>query len=302
MMVQGGRHPARAMRLLIRDLARGRKGVAEAADLKVRSLDTPGPAVRVGEGSAVIDGALPWQGAYAQANVGDTLVPVPPTGPFARTDLLVLRIEDPEYEGNRKPGEDIGYFELIHGVDPQQTTMPRGMTAIPLARITLPRNTAAVTAEMISDLRQLANPRHERIMHTARPTRTEELPGEHGQWTTWPTPAGWDLDVPTWATHTTTVITLAGLGIDNGNVYAQFRTTLGEEHGDEVALDDGQGRMVRPAVVVLADTFALPSTYRGTLRRLSVQTNQNDQYGRGELTVRTGTAIVADVEFTESPV
>lgn len=302
MMVQGGRHPARAMRLLIRDLARGRQGVAEAGDLKVQPLDTPGPGVRVAEGSAVIDGALPWQGSYAQAAVGETVVDVSPSGPFARADLLVLRIEDPEYEGDRNPREDIGYFHLVPGVDPQETAVPRGMTAVPLARINLPRNTAALTAEMITDLRQIANPRHERILRTARPTSTQQLPGEHGQWTTWPTSAGWDVDVPTWATNATVVITLAGLGIDNGNLYAQFRITLGEKRGDETVLDDGQGRMVRPATVVCADTFTIPAAYRGTQQRLSVQTNQNDQYGRGELTVRAGTSIVADLEFTESPV
>jgi len=36
---------ARAMRLMIRDLARGRQGIAAAGDLKVRPLEAPGPGV-----------------------------------------------------------------------------------------------------------------------------------------------------------------------------------------------------------------------------------------------------------------
>lgn len=300
MMVQGGHRPARAMRLLIRDLARGRQGVGEAGDLKVQPLETPGAEVRVGEGSAIIDGVLPWQGAYAQAAIGDTPVTIKPTGPFARADLLVLRIEDPEYEGERTPGDDIGYFHVVEGVDPQQTAAPRGMTALPLARLNLPRNTAVVTGEMITDLRQIANPRHARILRTARPTASGILHGQHGQWTSWPATAAWDLDVPSWATEASVVITLSGLSIDNGNLYAELRTTFGDEHGDESTLDDGQGRMVRPATVVLADHFAIPITARGTRQHLAVQTKQNDQFGRGELSVRSGTVIIADVEFTES--
>ncbi|RPF30568.1 hypothetical protein [Streptomyces sp. TLI_185] len=45
MMVRGGRHSARAMRLVIRDLARGRQGIAAAGDLKVRPLEASGPGV-----------------------------------------------------------------------------------------------------------------------------------------------------------------------------------------------------------------------------------------------------------------
>ncbi|MFE0257290.1 hypothetical protein [Streptomyces sp. NPDC059010] len=301
MMVRGGRHSARAMRLMIRDLARGRQGVVAAADLKVQPLEAPGPGVRVGDGSALIHGVHPWQGSYTQSNIGDAVVDVPPTGPFARTDLLVLRVEDPEYEGERDPRtEDIGYFHLVKGVD-QDPTVLRGMTAIPLARITLPRNTAAVTADMITDLRRLANPRTERTLHTVHPTAQEPVPAPHGQWANWPREAAWDVDIPSWATKTTVVVTLSGLRAEAGNIYAELRTRLGEHNASPTVVDD-DGTTTRRCSVTLADTFTLPPAYRGTRQHLAVQTNQVDKYGGGDLAVARGTTVTCDIAFTESPV
>ncbi|MER6011593.1 hypothetical protein [Streptomyces bluensis] len=301
MMVRGGNHSARAMRLMIRDLTRGRQGIAEASDLKVRPLETPGPGVRVGDGSALIHGVRPWQGAYMQSNIGDAMVDVPPTGPFARTDLLVLRVEDPEYEGERDPcQEDIGYFHLVQGVD-QDANVLREMTAIPLARITLPRNTAAVTAGMITDLRRVANPRTERTLRTVHPKDTERVSAKHGQWANWPKEAAWEVDVPAWATKATLVVTLSGLRAEPGSIYAELRTRLGERNAPPTVVDD-DGTTTRRSSVTLADTFSLPPAYRGTRQHLAVEINQIDKYGDGDLTVARGTTVTADIEFTESPV
>ncbi|WP_143076627.1 hypothetical protein [Streptomyces sp. MUSC 14] len=301
MMVHGGHHSARAMRLMIRDLARGRQGIAEPGDLKVSPLETPGAGVRVGDGSALIHGVRPWQGVYMQSNIGDAVVDVPPTGPVARTDLLVLRVEDPEYEGERDPRrEDIGYFHLVQGVG-EDTSVLREMTAIPLARITLPRNTAAVTAGMITDLRRIASRRTERTLRTVHPTDAETAPAKHGQWANWPKEAAWDLDIPAWATKATIVVTLSGLRAEAGNVYAELRTRLGERNAAPTVVDD-DGTTTRRSSVTLADTLTLPPAYRGTRQHLAVQINQIDKYGDGDLTVARGTTVIADIEFTESPV
>ena len=124
MMVRGGSHSARAMRLMVRDLTRGRQGIAEAGDLRVRPLPAPGAGVRVSEGSALIDGARPWQGTYTQSNLGDVEVEIPPTGPFARTDLLSLRVEDPEYEGDRRTAREPAGSLTTACVDPNPAGGP----------------------------------------------------------------------------------------------------------------------------------------------------------------------------------
>lgn len=301
LLVHGADHPARATRLLIRDLARGGQGITEAADLKVTPLQRPACGVRVADGSAVIHGARPWQGSYGQSNIGDALVDIAPTGPFARTDLLVLRIEDPQYEGDRDPaGGDVGYFHVVQGIDAAATSVPEGMTAIPLARITLPRDTGTITADMITDLRQLANPRHRHDVFTAHPATTQQLPGERGTWRTWPSEAAWDVNIPAWATQATIALTLSGLRIEGGTVLAELRTQLGGAAGKATVVDDNQSGIHRvPAT--LAHAYPLTTSLRGTVQRLAVQTNQNAKYGKGDLYVAEGTAIVATVDFTESP-
>ncbi|MBY8884790.1 hypothetical protein K7472_08015 [Streptomyces sp. PTM05] len=303
LMVTGAAPAARAVRLMISDLARGGQGIAAPGDLKVSPLDTPGPGVRVGDGSAVIHGARPWQGAYTQSNVGDARVDVPGTGPTARTDLLILRVEDPDYEGSRDPRrDDVGYFHLLQGVAADTVSVPPGVTGIPLARITQPRNTAAITSGMITDLRQLANPRTQRTVRTIRPAAAELPPGDHGRWTTWPKDASWDIGIPAWATKAAVLITMGGLRLDGGGVYAELRTTLGELHGGPAVIDDDQGKTARRTVTVLADAFDVPAHYRGTRQHLGVQTNQNTAYGPGHLATATGTTITFDVQFSESPV
>jgi hypothetical protein len=301
MMVRGADHSARAMRLMIRDLARSRQGIADGEDLKVRPLATPGPGVRVGDGSALIHGARPWQGAYTQSNIGDAPVNVEPTGPFARTDLIVLRIEDPEWEGDRDPRtQEIGYFHVVTGVAPDAVAVPEGMTGLALARIALPRNTAAISADMITDLRQIANPRTERILRIVHPTKTEEAPGKHGKWAAWPKEAAWDLDVPAWATTATVVVTLSGLRAEAGSVYAELRTRLGERAAAPTVVDD-DGTTTRRSGVTLADTLSVPPVYRGTRQHLAVEINQNDKYGDGALAVAKGSTATLDIAFTEGP-
>ncbi|MGW3101307.1 hypothetical protein [Streptomyces sp. NPDC001100] len=301
MMVRGADHSARAMRLMIRDLARGRQGIAESEDLKVRPLPTPGPGVRVGDGSALVHGARPWQGAYTQSNIGDAEVGISPTGSVARTDLIVLRIEDPEWEGERDPRtQEIGYFHVVEAVTGEASAVPDGMTGIALARVTLPRNTGAITADMITDLRQIANPRTERLLRVVHPTTTDKVPGKHGQWAAWPKEAAWDLDIPTWATRATIVVTLSGLRSEAGPVYAELRTRLGERAAKATVVDD-DGTTTRRSSVTLADDVAVPPAYRGSRQRLAVEINQNDQYGDGELAVATGTTVTLDVAFTEGP-
>ncbi|MDQ8707863.1 hypothetical protein RCO28_36155 [Streptomyces sp. LHD-70] len=300
-ITHGARHQARATRLLLRGLVHGGQGIAEATDLKVSPLQSPACGVRVADGSAIVHGARPWQGAYGQINIGDALVDIEPTGPFARTDLLVLRVEDPEYEGDRDPAcGDIGYFHVIQGVAPETVEVPEGMSAIPLARISLPRDTATVTAGMITDLRRLANARYQHRVLTAWPTTRQRLPGELGRWTAWPTEAAWDVEVPAWASQATITVTISGLSVEDGSLRARMRTTLGEAKGKSALIDSEQG----PAshlFTALAHTYVLPPGQRGRTQRLAVQTNQHADSGQGGLYVDRYAAIVATIDFAESP-
>ncbi|MFG2022302.1 hypothetical protein [Streptomyces sp. NPDC048825] len=273
--------------------------MTEGNDLKVRELSTPGSGVRVGDGSAVVTGAAWGQGSYTQYNVGDAIVPIAPTGSSARSDLICLRVEDPEYEGNRNPAaDDIGYFHVVSGVSATTNTVPSGMTAIPLARLSIPANTATITNAMITDLRKIANPRRERTLHTAYPSSLSRLVAQNGKWYDWPAAARWKVSIPTWATSAKLVVTLAGLRLSEADVFAYMQTVLGTDYGQTTSIDDDQGSNVRRSTVVLADTITLSAALRGTTQDLHVRT-QPSKAEWGNLGVDAATSLIADIEFTE---
>lgn len=299
MLTHGGTHPARAFRMMVRDLARGSQGVTEANDLKVRQLSTPGSGVRVGDGSSVIRGASWGQGSYTQYNVGDAIVPVAPTGASGRSDLLVQRIEDPEYEGSRDPAkDDIGYFQVIPNVSATATAVPAGMTAIPLARLDIPSNTATITDAMIKDLRSIANPRRERRLYTAFPSSLSTLVYQDNKWHTWPAAARWTIPVPDWAVNLKAVTTFSGLRMSEADVFATMQQVIGTVQGQDTVIDDDQGKNTRRSTIILADNIGVTSAMRGTNPTLYVQTYMSKSE-TGNLGVDGGTSLICDVEFNE---
>ncbi|WP_033819781.1 hypothetical protein [Kitasatospora sp. MBT63] len=299
MMVNGGTHPARAFRMMVRDLARGSQGVTEGEDLKVRSTATPGAAVRVGDGSAIVRGATWGQGSYTQYNVGDALVPIAPTGGTRRSDLVLLRVEDPEYEGTRNPAtQDIGYFHVIPNVPANTTAPPPGMTGIPLARIDLPPNCATVTDALITDLRSIANPRRQRQLQTINGFPYSQLPSQSGVWQDdWPPNGRVFTDVPAWATASNVTATLTGIRVW-GETYFGVRMKWGDWIGTEYQVDTDTITYVSRNSVMASDSPALAPYFRGRTQELRLQAGRyNNANGGGD--VSGSTALIFDVEFIE---
>jgi len=300
LLTNGATHSAQTFRMMIRDLSRGSEGVTEGNDLKVTPLTVPAGGVLVGDGSGIIRGrAVPWQGYYTAYNIGTEQVPIAPTGSTPRTDMVVLRVLDPEYEGNRDPAkDDIVFFDVISGVSSTATTPPAGYSAIPLARVSLPANTGTVTAAMITDLRRIANPRRDRRLYPSFPSAASSLTYSDNKWHTWPSAAAWDVAIPSWATTAKIMLTIAGLRLTKADVFAQMRQNLGKDVGQATAIDDDQGNNTRRNTVVLGDTISISAAARGTTQRLYVETYMYKS-PTGDLSVDGGTSIFADVEFNE---
>ncbi|MCZ4098306.1 hypothetical protein [Streptomyces sp. H39-C1] len=299
MLTHGGTHPARAFRMMIRDLARGSQGITEGNNLKVRQLATPGAAVRVGDGSSVIRGAAWGQGSYTQYNVGDAVVPIAPTGASSRSDLLIQRVEDPEYEGNRNPAtDDIGYFQVLPNVSATTVTAPAGMTAIVLARIDIPANTATITDSMVRDLRQIANPRRTRELFTAFPGALDRLTSHDDRWHNWPAAARWNIAVPEWAVNTKILTTVSTLRMDTSFAFAYMQNVFGTIQGQDTTIDDDQGTGIRRSTVIMADNLTLDPVMRGTVQPLYLQTYTSPR-AAGNFGVDGGTSLICDIEFTE---
>jgi hypothetical protein len=297
-------HSAQQFRMLVRDLASGAEGITEGDDLKVSALDTPGAGVQIGDGSGIVRSkANAFGGSYAVCNIGTATVDVASTGSVPRSDMVVLRVLDPEYEGDLNPATDqIEFFDVISDVGSTATTVPAGYTAIPLARIDIPASTATITAGMITDIRQVANPRRQTTLQTYSPsTALVELSGTSGATQYWSNVAGWNLAVPSWATTARVVLTACQLRYSTGYVVGEFSAAFGSSLDvQRVLLDDDQGTGIRRATVVAADTFTLPDAYRGTTQLLRPHLKLTAD-NTGKVGADVNVTFIAQVEFTEAP-
>ena len=180
----GAEHTPESARRLVYASTNGAEGVGGVNDLKVLPLAVPGQGVRVAIGSALIKSN--YVGGETQTYMGTVYqqetVSVTPTGSQSkRSDLIVMRVEDPFAAGSpyNPPAEgDIPtapyvFIRVISGVPANTTRLQdvagyKNDTAVTLARIDFPVNTGTVTSGMIVDLRRVAQPRRTEVVY-ARP-------------------------------------------------------------------------------------------------------------------------------------
>ncbi|MEU5490247.1 hypothetical protein AB0G98_21220 [Streptomyces sp. NPDC020196] len=301
-LVNGATHSAEQFRAMVQDLARGAEGITQGTDLKVTQLSTPGTSVQVVDGSGVVRGRVnAFQGTYAVRNQGAATVPIAATGGSGRSDMLILRVEDPQYEGSLNPAVDqINYFQVISGVSSSATTIPDGRTGIPLARIDIPASTSTITNAMIKDIRTIANPRRESRLLTQSPaTASTAITGSTLVYSYFSTAAGWSIAIPSWATTVRVKIDVAGLRLLVNPFYGVLRATFGTSLTlQATTLDDNQSGTRRISSLV-ADTLTIPDTYRGTTQLLRLQ-GAGATGNTGQMQVDAAAMLVAQVEFEEA--
>ncbi|MFE7780273.1 hypothetical protein [Streptomyces nigrescens] len=302
----GATHTAQQFRMMLRDLARDNEGVTTGLDLKVSALGTPGAGVQISDGSAVIAGRVSSvQGSYTAYNIGSDTVSISATGGSPRSDMLVLRVEDPDYEGTRDPATDpIVFWEVIPNVSSSATTVPSGYSAIPLARIDIPASTATITSAYIVDLRRVANPRRDRSIWTYfAPNPAVTLTGTSEVWQNFPSAAAWTIPVPAWAAKVKVLFTLAGLALDDGIVFGGLTFQFGtKEAAQWVSIDDNQGTGWRRNTLVMADTLSLTDTAGAAMRGTNITLRSRMRTrtaNEGTLIIDGGSTFVADIEFEE---
>lgn len=222
----GAEVPVEAGRLVAYAATGGADGVSVAGDLKVLPLAVPGSSVRVVKGSALMPSRAAGvdQQSYAVRNLSEEVVGVTATGSGSgRSDMVIVRVEDSTVAGEpwATPVDPVNgpyvFPRVLEGVPSSAIATNRaardylasqGMTAIPLAGITLPASTGTITSGMITDLRNLARPRSEIVTaHPAPPVPS---------WlstiavdVTWPG-GGPTVDVPSWATHADVQVLIGG--------------------------------------------------------------------------------------------
>lgn len=329
----GAQHSADLARTLAFAATSGAQGIVLPDSLKVSAYGTPGAGVNIGPGSAIIlnrNLPAPTHGeqSYVARAGSTTSLAVPATSGTSRSDMVVVRIDDPQYPGTAAPSNPATatYVRpfLVQGVAPTATTAKElnlGFPAVALARIDLPANTTNITSTMVKDVRKVALPRRERLLLTHYPGEKNGIiksspPVPGSSFVDWPY-GSWFIDVPEWATVAAMVGTIAGCKVGhpdpavNGDINTQTAVRLGSntvnaqteaaqtEWLTVVSPNTGQRGYMRGDITA-GGTVAIPTALRGT--NVNIRFMSAVIAGLGEIYVDRYSTLIMDVEFQERPI
>lgn len=302
MFVGGGAvHDAGTVRAMIYAALGGGQGVVDPTDFKITATATPGPNVQYLPGGAGI--LSRYAGATKQAYTADapsagTVAVGATTSAGGRSDMVVLRVEDPFAPGSTWPEPQnpataqYVHVRVIQNVPATARTAAdvpalAGQSVIELARIDIPASTATIQNAMITDLRRIADPRPsieprtfvaaENVLTATSPTRQN-----------WPNIAH-TVDVPATATHMIAKVTIAGyeqnLGMADAYVWMQANNA---DIGSVFKIDNDQVTDGVKHVTVIAVEVAIPAAWLGKQVTLRTQAaNYNARQGRFKTTDST---------------
>ena len=306
----GAQHSPEVARALAFASTRGAEGVAGVGDLKVSAQSVPNGTVGVAPGGGLLLNryAGGTGQTYSLRNATTTNVTVTPTGSSSgRTDLVIARVLDPQYEGAAPTDPtnfQYAYPTIIQGVPSGTQTaseLSLGYPAVALAKITLPASTGTVTSGMITDLRKVAQPRRDRAMVTVFPSTPQTMPtSSYGNW---PVPTGQRpvVSVPVWATRLDVVAHVSGVKfVQSGaadsvaGVITVFAANNSAQNG--IIIQDKEDSNGRYSYTWIG-THIIDSSMRGTDQLLSIQAFRTA--GSGIWTADYQTSVVIDWEFSE---
>lgn len=307
-MIGGGaEHSEHTGRTLAYLASGGGEGVAAAADCKVSANGSA--SVTVAPGVVAIRNTYDGQTkqTYVGRVVSNTSVSVTPTGGSSRSDMVVLRIDDPNLGGATPASVPNGpYWRLavLTDVGAGATKVPSGLgyPAVPLARIDLPASTTGVTSGMIVDIRELAQPKSTRrifmpnVIGDSNYIDTTNTAGK-----TWAN-ADFNIAIPDWATKMRVVATVSGVRIGNGPI-GKFWVRFDGSNGDQSAFDAADNAGFSRTTMIDAHEFPISAAQRGTNRSIGMRaflTSGNDK-GGGRPLADLGTVVLYDIEFVEDP-
>jgi hypothetical protein len=329
-------HPASAVRLLAFAATEGKEGVVENTDLRIMSTPAPSGAIRCMPGAYVVRAKHTGgeKEAYAGKVVEAEDISVNPTAADAgRTDLVILRIENPYVAGSGSwaqptdPQEGpYAHIRVIEGV-PANTQAVQfwnsTWTAITLARITRAPNRTTVEQSEITDLRSLAKIANDPIVEEDPPddnppeiaypfwldivnetsSGTDTI-SSTGAWTDWPDDASWNVPIPSWATKAEVFLQITGIRQEDAGIWGNARVQIdgGTASTTSVAFDftDDETGFTRHTMIA-ASTVAVPSSIRGKTKQFKAQVNLSAIEGSGALRWTRGSAAILQIVFKQSP-
>lgn len=316
--VAGGKHEPEVARLLAYAATGGGEGVVQATDCKVEQLDVPATSVRVLPGAVVVRNGAAGAGSqtYLARNAEAQVVTMTATGSGGpRTDLIVARIEDPQYPGTADPADpENGPYVFVRVVAdvPADTTRVQEIaghendSAVTLARVTRPASTGTVLNSHITDLRTLAQPRTGHETRIANPAAADLQNTTATAGEVWPDEASWSIHVPVWATTVRLVGTWAQVLVPAGDAKGLLWIVLGDTEEvpaptQKVRYDTSTSGGATRQTYVCADEIPVPEAMRGKTVTVRLRAVKSSGSAAGRITADTGSAIALTADFIENP-
>jgi hypothetical protein len=311
----GAVHSDEVARILANAATRDSQGVILPGNMKVAALGTPGWAVTIAPGAAVIRTAQAPGQSYIGRAPSTTQINIAPNNSGAvRHDLVIARVKDPEFSPwSASDITDIAtgpYFEpfVVSGVaaNIRRASQVVNYAAVELALLSIPNGAAAVTDGMITDLRSLVQPRVGFAFDVQKSTAAgnEFIDVTETAWHDWPT-SSITVDVPTWATHAQVSIALNNVSVDGKASDFAARIALGALAPVEGSAFDYNGNDGTPVGFVETRPHTINAEFdvrsiqgqQAVLVRPQVKRIYTDNTGKVWFTPRE--QIVYDLRFTE---
>ena len=281
---------AETARLATYAATNGAEGIVGVGDLKVTARAVPGPGVDMAPGGLLALNRYSGGGQQTYTGRLGIVDPVDITATGSsggRVSLIAVIVDDPSQtgDGSAAPADPTNYQYIKSVVIQNVTTSVRKLQDVPgyryvtgyaVARINQPANTGTITSAMITDLREVANPRKDPQMlsHAQVAGQAERITATSQAGEVWPdTTAGWTVDVPYWATRIQLLATwsqVAAPADGNGTAYGRLWVRLGaatdkdvrlsqENSWDTPDLSKGSSRQT----YTVADDLYVPAGLRG---------------------------------------
>lgn len=321
--VDGGKHRGELLRVLAFAATAGSEGIVQTTDCKVHQLATPGPQIEMDAGALLIRNrsANVRNQTYVANGRTPTRLDVTQTGGAMRRDLVVVRIEDPQYgSGFPKPpaGQeaDWQYVKpfIIEGVGADVTTASQlnlGYPAVALARLDIPAGTTVITNAMVKDLRKVAQPRRQRFVKSWRMPDGQAMKLE----TAGPMGLFPNMQLlvpcPEWASQVKMIVNVGNMAQAGQKFTGGMRAEYGwnlpgnpyvytEVSGLHYVVPPSDAWSVSRNTVVIAGEAALPTNFRGKDHYVRIGTQLNPGIeGGGSIVVDEWTTVTVDMEFVE---
>lgn len=298
--IQGGSAAPEVARAMAFAATGGRyaAGVVEWPDLKVTANGTS--QIQVAPGVAVIPtrySSSASQATYVVANDAEMERGLSPTGSGSgQTWYIILRVEDPQYGGAVPSDPATAAYSYISATNILENPFP----FVLLARVDMPPSTTNITQGMITDLRNVSQPRT--LMETRFVSPIVPVDVIAGNTAKKNLATSSTMYIPPWATRARVFATYSGLQIRDAAWTGVINTRFGGVNLGNVRVDENtpSGGDWSRCTYSTADEVLLTDGQRDKQLSVVFQAQWTHVAG-GRMRADIGSSFSAFIHFTEEP-